>query len=65
MGFDSEGHWHDERERGFPETARSLFDPVVRLNNREQALVTCRIFDAICREKRKNNPPPTIRTEDC
>lgn len=57
MGFDSLGHWHDEKERtSFPATAKSEFDPIVRMANREQALITCRIFDAIERKKKTENP---------
>ena len=48
----------------YPETARSLFDPVVRMANDEMALQTCRIFDVIARNRDKEIPRTVVRTAD-
>ena len=52
----------DDRLESFPETARSIFDPLVRLHNRQAAEFTCKMFDAVVRERAKK-PVRVVRPD--
>lgn len=62
---DTVGHDGDDRSGStIPETARSVFDPTVRMANREMSLRTCRVLSAVIRGQTQQVPRRVIRADD-